>query len=53
MWSLDGLLCGLRYVTQLRDPDQGKADWHSPVGDLLPVKLVQFGEVDDTCVGET
>jgi hypothetical protein len=53
MWSLDGLLCGLRYVTQPWDPDEGKANWHSPVGDLLLVKLVQVGQVDDACVGET
>ena len=46
MLSLDGLLCGLRYITQPQDPD-------SPVGDLLPVKLVQVGQMDDACVGET
>ena len=46
MWSLDGLLRDLRYITQPQDPD-------SPVGDLLPVKLVQVGQVDDACVSES
>jgi len=53
MWSLDGLLRGLRYVTQLQDPDERKANLYSPVGDLLPVKLVQVGQMDDACVSET
>ena len=53
MLSLDGLLCGLRYITQPNDPDEGKAGGHCPVFNLLPAKLVQVGQVDDTCVSET
>jgi hypothetical protein len=43
MWSPEGLLHELRYITRPQDPDESR----------LPVKLVQVGQVDDTCVSET
>jgi hypothetical protein len=53
MWSLEGLFRGFRYVTQPQDPNEGKSDWHSLVGGLLLVKLVQVGQVYDSCGSET